>query len=356
MNKSNVFKVLIFSLALAVLIYPGFEKLYLYRQTNILEDLVMAPLDFLGEGQTILSNDDKFTRYGTKYEGLDLVRGSDLFIGIKNEFLPHTKWINLSEERDRVFKEKQMQLGDFNAKLSDGEYSLVVYGPNTFESDIFQLIYSLKNMKNGIRTILLDDYCEIFLPSAEHKCVACKDTIRAFFKDKEVCNKFLPEVVNHYTNAFFKICRYDEFVANIKLKSRLAENGFFIKDKCSGGGRLLSTYTNKLFTLTNLLNLAYLSLILTALFFLKFKHGKIFIIIFLVIFLLYFPLNIFNSNYITTSYINESNYTYATVNIPAQLLRLEELKPAQTENPAKLGAIGTADSEIRSVSRYDLHF
>ena len=78
----NLYWFIIFSFVLAMLIYPGFDKLYFYRQTNILEDLVMAPLAFLGENQTILSNDDKFTRYKTKYNGLDLLRERDLFIGI----------------------------------------------------------------------------------------------------------------------------------------------------------------------------------------------------------------------------------------------------------------------------------
>src|SRR3989338_2277977 len=106
MNKFDLIKVIVVSLVLATLIYPGFERLYLYKQNNELEDLVMAPLEFLGKDQIILSNNDKFTRYGTNYKELDLLRERDLFIGIKNEFLFHEKWVNLSEERNRVFEER----------------------------------------------------------------------------------------------------------------------------------------------------------------------------------------------------------------------------------------------------------
>ena len=74
----------------------------------------MAPLTFLGEEQVILSNDDKFSRYNTKYQSLDLVRGNDLFIGIKNEFLPHGRWVNIDEERDRINRERWSDLINYN--------------------------------------------------------------------------------------------------------------------------------------------------------------------------------------------------------------------------------------------------
>mgnify|MGYP001614446213 CR=1 FL=1 len=174
MSKSDLVKYIVFSLALAMLIYPGFEKLYLYKQTYELEDLVMDPLGFLGENQTSLSNDDKFTRYGTKYSSLDLLPNRDLFIGIKNEFKFHERWENLTLERDRGLEERIGMINDYYEKIKNGTYTSIIYGPNTHELDIYFLIYKLQvylpvNSKERAYNDL-DNYCEIFLPSTEHKC------------------------------------------------------------------------------------------------------------------------------------------------------------------------------------------
>ena len=334
----KIFKVVVFSLALAVLIYPGFEKLYLYRQTNILEDLVMAPLDFLGEGQTILSNDDKFTRYGTKYEGLDLVRGQDLSIGIKNEFKFHERWVNLNEERSRVALERIDMLDNFHRKLSSGEYSLIIYGPGTPKLDLYHLV------KDSSKFV--DDYCEIFLLSTEHKCLLCSDVIRVFFKYNQTCNSIIPQIIEDYTNNFYKICRADELIANTRLKMFLMLNGFFIKEKCSGG-RLLTDYNDKEFRLNDFLNLLYLLLVIIGLFFLKFKIKLMAIIFVVTIILLFLPLNIFNNNFISKDYANESAYAYSNLALPIELSEIEELKSVDNKWPVTAITIGVNKEQLR---------
>src|SRR3989344_43769 len=212
MNKFDLIKVIVVSLVLATLIYPGFERLYLYKQTNELEDLVMAPLEFLGKDQIILSNNDKYTRYGTNYKELDLLRERDLFIGIKNEFLFHEKWVNLSEERNRIKRERWDDLINLRTKLSNNEYSVIIYGPATVELDLYSLI----------RGENLDNHCEIFLLSEEHKCTLCKYTTRIFFRENEICDNIMSDILDYYADNFYRICRFDELAANFKIRGTMA--------------------------------------------------------------------------------------------------------------------------------------
>lgn len=343
-GNDNLIKVVIFSLVLAALLYPGLEKLYLYRQTYILEDLVMGPLAFLGENQTILSNNDKFTRYGTNYKSLDLVRGNDLSIGIKQEFKFHERWINLTQERNRVTQDRIDLLSDFHRGLSNEEYSLIIYGPGTPKLDLYHLV------KDSSKFV--DNYCEIFLLSTEHKCLLCSDVIRVFFKYNQTCNSLIPQVIKYYTNNFYKICRADELIANTRLKTFLMLNGFFMKERCSGGGRLLIDYNSKSFRINDLLNLLYLSLVIIGSFFLKFKMKLMAIIFVVIIILLFLPLNIFNDSYISKQYVNESAYAYSNLALPIELSEIEELKSVDNKWPVTAIAIGVNKERLRLYRYY----
>ncbi len=338
----GLIKIAIFSLILSILLYPGLEKLYLYRQTNILEDLVMAPLSFLGENQTILSNDDKFTRYGTVYKSLDLARGSDLFIGIKNEFKFHEIWVNLTSERDRVFEEKLDIDKEKIAKLRNGKYSMIVYGPFTQESDIYYWIYGLKQLAKESEkdSIVLDNYCELFLPSTEHKCILCKDINRVFFRDNQTCSSLTSNVIKHYKNNFYKICGFDELYANTRLKMILLANGFFIRDKCENGGRLLTYYNDKTINFNYLIQFIYLSLIITT--FLLLRNKRRFMIFILILVLSSLPfLYTFDKVYTSDYYRNESAYAYFKFNqdLPKEFKVFEKSFSAKEKKTASIGTL-----------------
>ena len=72
----------------------------------------------------------------------------------------------------------------------------------------------------------------------------------------------MPEILNYYSNNFYKICQIDEIVANTDVKINLMADGFFIVDKCEGGGKLLTEYNNKLLNIKDFLNIIYLVLII----------------------------------------------------------------------------------------------
>lgn len=333
-------KVIVFSLVLATLFYPGLEKLYLYRQTYILEDLVMAPLGFLGENQTILSNDDKFTRYGTNYKELDLLPNRDLFVGIKNEFKFHEKWVNLSVERDRIIEERTATINNYYEKIKNGTYPFIVYGPNTHELDIYFLIYKLQvylpanSKERGYDD--LDNYCEIFLPSTEHRCtLSCKNVLRVFFKDNGACGKIMSGIINYYSDNFYEICRRDEFSANVLLRRVMGTNSFFIQDKCKNGGKLLSDYNSKAFRTNSIVNLLYIFLIIFAFKVFKSKP-KLSLYIFLILLILFMPVRMFNDNHISKEYANESKYAYSVFNLPKQLVDLEKSYDAQRMEKANI--------------------
>ncbi len=310
-------KVVVLSLVLATLIYPGFTKLYFYREAIKFEDLVMGPLAFLGENQTILSNDDKFTRYGTKYNSLYLVRGSDLSIGIKNEFLFHEKWMNLTTERKRVFEERLIMLrNDFYKKLYEGHYSAIVYGPH-ITLDISQIVQLSQDIvKQGLNSNEgsdIDNYCRIVLPTAEHRCLICESGIRVFLKEAKICKDAISQVNDYYRNNFFRACKSDEYFADIVLKGYLSQNGFSINANCKEGGRLLSNYNEKALRLSDLLNILYLSIVFLMIINLKRKKHLIAILCLLAIFA--FSVYQFNDRYIANIYYqNASSFVDAQVN------------------------------------------
>lgn len=326
----DLVKTIFLSLLLSALVYPGIERLYLYKQTNYLEDLVMAPLGFLGENQTILVNSDKFTRYGTSYKSLDLLMTRDVYIGIKNEFLPHAKWVNLSEERERVFKEKLISFYSTYKKLKNKEYSLVLFGPETYELDLRNIITEANSNP------LLDDYCEIFLPSAEHKCTDCKSLVRVFFRNESDCINSIPSIIKYYEDNFYKVCRLDQNVANGYIKTAMGGVAYYLKDKCSGGGKLLIKFNDKKFRIDDFLNILYISLLVSSLFYLHIKKYKKAFIIISIILLLFLPLINFDESYNPDYYKNEtmraekrisrdfSNYSTqeynATFNKPAEIV------------------------------------
>ncbi len=314
MNKRFDFiKIFILSLVLATLIYPGFEKLYLYKQTVNLEDLVMAPLGFLGENKTILSNDDKFTRYGTKYKSLDLLRGRDLFIGIKSEFKFHEKWANLEEERSRVFLERWKQLDNIYRQLKNGEYSLIVYGPLESTLDIFWLmqfnqiyrerILDKENYEN------LDDYCELFLLSTAHGCNECQDQIRIFLKENKSCEKIIPKIGDYYSKNFYKICKLDEITANVGLRTMLLGDNLLVNANCKEGGRLLMRYNDKTFRFIDFLSILSLSILILIFNKYSLKNKKGLSLALLVLTILIF-LSLINSNYkyFINYGVNETEY------------------------------------------------
>ncbi len=339
-------KLIVFSLLLSALIYPGLEKLYLYRQTIKLEDLVMAPLGFLGENQTILANDDKFTRYGTKYSSLDTLPNRDLFIGIKNEFKFHERWVNISEERDRIDKGRWNDLVNLRTKLFNNEYSMVIYGPATDELDLYYIIREATFIHSIVSEAgsNLDNYCEIFLPSAEHRCALCKYAVRVFFRENETCDNVMQDVLDYYATNFYKVCRADELTANFKVRVILAVNGFFISDECNGGGTLLTDYDDKGFRIDDLLNILYLFLLVATLVLFRFKRRLIIYILGILI-LLWLPLSIFNDNFVSEYSLNESSYTYANKSIlddrylPQNLKELETIRDASYNKPAVINEL-----------------
>lgn len=349
-GNDNLIKVVVFSLVLATLLYPGLEKLYLYRQTYILEDLVMAPLSFLGKDQTILANDDKFTRYETKYKNLDFVRGDNLFIGIKNEFKFHERWINLTEEKQRVFNERIYILYDLYQKISNNYYSSVIYGPFSDESDLVRLYYALQMTEDPSKSGLsnLDNYCELFLPTTEHRCTLCKGLIRVFFRENETCNYFMPKILDYYSKNFYKICSLNELTANIQVRETMAGNGFFILDKCKNGGTLLSDYNNKDFRLNDYLNIFYLSLLVATLVLFKFKR-KLSVYGLLLLIILLLPLNILNNNFVSDYALNETSYAYTNKSLlddqrfPQNIKAQEILHDASYYAPAEIGELEQKD-------------
>ncbi len=339
---AGLIKIAIFSLLLSILLYPGFEKLYLYRQTIKLEDLTMAPLSFLGENRTILSNDDKFTRYGTKYKELDLLPNRDLFIGIKNEFLFHNRWVNLTEEKNRVFEERLSMVGDYYEKIKNGSYSLIVYGPATNELDIYYLIYKLEVIlpkiygdSKNYGYFDLDNYCEIFLPSAEDKCTLCKDIVRIFIKENKTCDSLAWKTADYYSKNFHKICKLNELTANTKLKVNMLGNGFFIPDKCQNGGKLLTNYNDKAFRIDDVISVLYLATAILMLVYFR-KNTKLCGYIFLTLLILFLPLNLFNESYVSEYYTNESAYAYFEMAMPPELKASEVTYSAQFDKPASI--------------------
>ncbi len=349
----GLIKLVIFSFVLATLIYPGLEKLYLYRQTNMLEDLVMAPLGFLGENQTILSNDDKFTRYGTKYKELDLLPNQDLFIGIKNEFSFHERWVNLTEERRRVYIERFNTLRNIHQKISNGYYSLIAYGPFSDELDLVYLYYSLRSIEDPSKSGLsnIDDYCRIILPSTEHKCMLCKDTTRVFFKENETCSYVMQDIITYYIDNFYKACRLSELTANIQFRESMAANGFLILDKCENGGKLLVNYSDKAFRFDDFINLFYLVLTIFTIANLRYSKGLITLILIGLVVLLYVPLDIFNDRYISDYSLNETSYAYAKSifsdpKFPPKIKALEVTHDASYFLPAEVGELEQKDLVI----------
>ncbi len=333
---SNIIKIALFSLVLAILIYPGLEKLYLYKQTIKLEDLVMAPLGFLGENQTILSNDDKFTRYGTKYEELDLLPNRDLFIGIKNEFKFHERWVNLSKERNRVFNERLNQLKDVGNKIKNKEYSLVVYGPYTNELDLYYLATLNTTNKNENKEVLpLDSYCEVFLTSTEHRCTDCKSLIRVFFRENESCDKITRSIVDHYKKKFYKICQLEGAVSNYALKAALTANGFFIIDKCEEGGRVIAGYESKTFRIYNLLSILYISIIIL-IFILVNYRSKLFYFLLIIMIIFIVPLHLYNKAHPPGYYVDGTYYRFLEVALPPELEELEESRSVNYKGYAKV--------------------
>ncbi len=317
----NLYRFIIFSLVLAMLIYPGLEKLYLYKQTIVLEDLVMTPIGFLGENQTIISNNDKFTRYGTKYKELDLLPNRDLFIGIKNEFLFHEKWVNLTEERERVFEERLTILKNyFYKKFYEGYYSMVVYGPSSKELDIYQVLQLSQDLirrgLNNNKASDVDKYCRIVLPSNEHRCLNCDSGIRIFLKEIEICNEAISRINNYYGNNFVRICKSDEYFADIIVKAYLSQNGFSINANCKEGGRLLMNYNDKNIRLNDLLNVLYLSIIFLIIINLKRKkHLIVLLLCLLAIFASFIYLYKFNDGYVANIYYqNASSFIDTQVN------------------------------------------
>lgn len=342
MNKGKINRLVmavLFSLILATLLYPGLEKLYLYKQTNILEDLVMGPLAFLGENQTILSNDDKFARYNTKYKSLDLLPNRDYFIGIKNEFNFHERWANLNEERERIKTERWSSLKDFRKKVAENTYAMFAYGPDTVESDLYYILTT--------QSKVVDNYCEIFLPSTEHRCILCKYVIRTFFRENETCSSIVQEVLDYYANNFYKICRIDELTANFQVRGVIGYNGFYLSDRCENGGTLLTDYNDKDFRMDDFLNILYSSLLIATVILFKFKRRLIIYVLGILI-ILWLPLGVFNDNFVSDTYLNESSYIYAhkslldSKNLP-QSLESETIHDADYYAPAIIYEISQKD-------------
>ena len=281
----------------------------------------MAPLAFLGENQTILSNDDKFTRYKTKYNGLDLLRERDLFIGIKNEFKFHDKWVNISEERERVFEERLTILkNNFYKKLYEGTYSMIVYGPSSKESDIYQILQLSQDLirrgLNNNEASDVDRYCRIVLPSNEHRCLTCDSGLRIFLKETKICNEVIARINDHYSNNFVRICKSDEYFADIIVKAYLSQNGFSMNANCKEGGRLLINYNEKAIRLNDLLNILYLSIIFLIIINLKRKKNLVVLLLcLLVIFASFVYLYKFNDRYVANIYYqNASSFIDTQVN------------------------------------------
>ena len=347
MNAQSVLKIVVFSLILSLLLYPGLEKLYLYKQTNELEDLVMAPLGFLAEDQTILSNDDKFTRYGTKYKSLDLLPNRDLFIGIKNEFLFHEKWVNISEEKNRVNVERWLSLAKFRKNIAENAHSLLVYGPDTTELDLY---YVIKNESK-----VVDNYCSIILPTTEHKCTLCKYAIRTFFRENESCNYLMQKMLDYYGDNFYKICRADEITANFQVRTIIAQNGFYAPEKCSNGGTLLMDYNDKNIRLNYLLNILYFSLLVAVVILFKFKRRQILYSLGILMILL-LPLSIFNNNFVSDYALNESSYIYTqksildNENLTQDLKKHKTIHDASYQQPAVI--YGLSQKNFFPVGRY----
>ena len=324
----HIIKIILFSLVLAMLIYPGFDKLYFYSQRNELEDLSLGPFEFLGENQTILSNYDRFSRYNTKYKDLDILLNRDLFIGIKNEFLQHAKYVNLEQERSRVFLERWNQLNDTYNKLSRGEYSLIVYGPLESTLDLFWLVqFNQLYQETDSNKVDIDDYCLLSLHSTEHGCNECNEQIRIFFKDNKTCEKTLPYISDYYSNNFHKICKLDEITAN-SLRTMLIIDKLFVNATCKDGGRLLIRYNNKIFRPIDILNIIYLSALFLFAFARKRKTRLLITLVVLIILALF--LYLANENYVKMIPVDETLYDpytyqiYQSVSTPAYLASSKE--------------------------------
>lgn len=334
-------KCILLSLILAGLVYPGFEKLYLYAQKNKLDDVILGPFSFLGENQTILSNYDRFTRYGISYKELSLLGNRDLSIGIKSEFLSHGKWVNIEKERARVSLDRLVQLKNNIKRLANGEYSMIAYGPDETSLDLFWLVqfnqFFRENSPDKIKYINLDDYCEVYLPSTEHSCNECKNELRVFFKENETCNKFVPKIRDYYNKNLYKICRTDQVTANVNLRVMLLTNGLFVNATCKEGGKLLIRYNNKSFGYIPLINVIYLSAILSAL--LLFAEGKkkkiSFILMMSILVLSFIIVDELNYGYFKNYYVNETAYIDPTFFNAYQSIKTEDYFPDNT-NAIKL--------------------
>lgn len=262
-----VFKTMLFSLVLSTLLYPGLDKFYLYREAIKFEDLVMAPLEFLGENQVILSDLDRFSRYNTKYKSLELLRGNNLAIGIKNEFNFHEKWGNLTKERERVYKERRQDISESYANLLNKTYSMMLFGPPVTSGDLSFLIGEAGLGNPGYAE--KQGFCTLILFSAEQKCNDCQFML-AVILDKEHCEKSIDKLNRYYNDNFDKFCQFDKSLTNDYFRNQLAIEGFRnyltidgkTSAECKGGGSLLGEYVNKSFRLRSLLNLVYLSVII----------------------------------------------------------------------------------------------
>ena len=266
MNRFDFVKVLIFSLALAVLIYPNFQKLYLYRETIKFEDFVMAPLGFLAEDQVILSDSDRFSRYNTNYKSLELLRGNNLLIGIKNEFLFHEKWVNISAERERVYDERLQAINESYKKLLNGTYSLIVVGPAVSSGDLKYL--TERAHLNNTSSAKEHGYCTLIWFTAEQKCNSCQFLL-GILMNNETCNQF----IRKDTFTPYVMEKFGEFC---KLDKILIENYYHILSdvhgiasvKCEEGNTLLlDNYVKKTFQFTDFLRIIYLAGLISILFF-----------------------------------------------------------------------------------------
>ncbi len=260
-------KIMVLSLVLALLVYPGFDKLYLYREAIQFEDLVMAPLGFLGKDQTILSDLDRFSRYNTEYKSLELLNGNNLAIGIKNEFKFHERWVNLTKERERVYNERLQEINKTYTSLLNNTYSMVVYGPPVTSGDLAYLVQRAGWGDPGY--VENQGLCALILFSPEQKCNDCQFML-AVDLDKESCEKSIGKLNKYYNDNFDKFCQFDKSLTNDYFRKYLAIEGFrnYItvggktSAECKGGGSLLEDYTDRYFRLRHFLNIIYLSVIL----------------------------------------------------------------------------------------------
>ncbi len=248
----GLIKIAIFSLTLAILIYPGLEKLYLYRQTIKFEDLVMAPFGFLGKDQTILSDLDRFSRYNTKYTSLELLNGNNLAIGIKNEFKFHEKWVNLTKERERVYDERLQGINESYTSLLNNTYSMIVYGPPVTSGDLASLVY--RAGWGDPEYVESQGLCALILFSPEQKCNDCQFML-AVDLDKESCENSIGKLNKYYNDNFGKYLAIEGFRNYITIDGKTSV-------ECKSGGSLLKNYTDHYFRLRHLLNIIYLSVAL----------------------------------------------------------------------------------------------